>query len=47
MRLEILTRASAEDLEKELDRLGRQYRNIDSPNISDIEQFRKENLTEG
>ena len=47
MRLEILTRPSAEDLEKELDRLGRQYRNIDSPNIIDIEQFRKENLTEG
>ena len=36
-----------EELEKELDRLGRQYRNIDSPNISDIEQFRKDNLTEG
>ena len=47
MRLEILTRPSAEDLEKELDRLGRQYRNIDSPNIADIEKFRKENLTEG
>lgn len=47
MRLEILTRDSSEELEKELDRLGRQFRNIDSPQIDDIEVFRKENLTEG
>ena len=47
MRLEILTRPSVEELEKELDRLGRQFRNIDSPQIQDIELFRKENLTEG
>lgn len=35
------------ELENELDRLGRQFRNIDSPQIKDIEQFRRENLTEG
>ena len=47
MRLEILTSPSSEELEKNLDRLGRQFRNIDSPKIDDIELFRKENLVEG
>lgn len=44
MRLEILTKPTAEELEKELNRLMSQFRNIDSPNIKDIEVFRNENL---
>ena len=47
MRLEILSRPDAEALEVELDRLSRNFKNIDSPNYLDIEIFRKENLTEG
>ena len=47
MRLEILSRPDAEALEVELDRLSRNFKNIDSPNYLDIELFRKENLTEG
>ena len=44
MRLEILTRPNEQALDQELNRLGKQFRNIDSANISDIEAFRKDNL---
>mmetsp|Transcript_30196 Transcript_30196/g.40142 ORF Transcript_30196/g.40142 Transcript_30196/m.40142 type:complete len:180 (+) Transcript_30196:145-684(+) len=47
MRLEILSRPSLEQLEIELDRVRKQFKNIESPNIHDIEVFRRENLTEG
>jgi magnesium-transporting ATPase (P-type) len=47
MRLEILTKPNVEALDYEMDRLMRQFPNINSPNIADIEQFRKVNLTDG
>lgn len=48
MRLEVLTRSSAEALDHELNRLERQFKNIHNQNIiTDIEKFRKENLTDG
>ena len=47
MRLEILSRPSAQELESELDRLRHQFKNIDSPDFLDIELFRAQNLTEG
>jgi len=47
MRLEILSRPSAEALDHELNRLGKQFRNIESSDIADIEKFRNENLTDG
>ena len=44
MRLEILSRPTVEELDKELSRLMNQFRNIESPNIKDIEVFRRDNL---
>lgn len=47
MRLEILSNPTVEMLEKELDRVRKQFKNIDMPEIKDIEAFRKENLVPG
>jgi len=47
MRLEILTSPTLEVLEKELDRVRKQFKNIDMPVVKDIETFRNENLTAG
>ena len=47
MRLEILTTPTIEQLDFELDRICKQYKNIDKKDISDIEKFRNENLGPG
>ena len=47
MRLEILSRPNAQELERELDRLRHQFKNIDSPDFLDIELFRSQNMIEG
>jgi magnesium-transporting ATPase (P-type) len=47
MRLEILTTPTIEQLDFELDRICKQYKNINKKDISDIEKFRNENLGPG
>jgi magnesium-transporting ATPase (P-type) len=41
MRLEILSKPTVEQLEFELDRLRKQFKNIDTADIKDIEKFRE------
>lgn len=47
MQQKILTSATKNELEDKLNEFGGQFANIDSMNISDIEQYRKENLQQG
>ena len=47
MQQKILTSANKNELEDKLNEFGGQFANIDSMNISDIEQYRKENLQQG
>ena len=47
MQQKILTSTNKNELEDKLNEFGGQFANIDSMNISDIEQYRKENLQQG
>ena len=47
MRLEILTKPDAESLDFEIDRLFKQFPHINQKKITDIEEFRMKNLTNG
>lgn len=47
MSLEVLTSETTEALDQKIARLEKQYQNLDSPKIDDIEKFRNENLVDG